>query len=114
MIPHHSSSSKEVRTGTQAGQEPGGRSRGWDHGGMLLTALFIMVTSTCFLIGPRTISPGMASPEMGWNTPPPPTHTQQSLIKKMLHRLAYNVILWRHFSIMFPSSQMTVACVKLT
>jgi uncharacterized protein (DUF305 family) len=25
MIPHHSSSSKEVRTGTQAGQEPGGR-----------------------------------------------------------------------------------------
>jgi hypothetical protein len=26
LLPHHSSSSKEVRTGTEAGQKPGGRS----------------------------------------------------------------------------------------
>jgi hypothetical protein len=40
-----------VRTGTQAGQGPGGRSwyRGW---GVLLTGLLLMACSACFRIEP--------------------------------------------------------------
>jgi hypothetical protein len=61
-LPHHSSSSKEVRTGTQAGQEPGGRSWCRGHGRVLLTGLLPMACSACFLIEHRTTSPKVAPP----------------------------------------------------
>jgi hypothetical protein len=36
---------------------------------VLLTGVFLMACSACFLIEPRTTSPGMAPPTMSW----PPT-----------------------------------------
>jgi hypothetical protein len=43
--------------------------------------------SLSLLIKPRTTSPGMALPTMGWGLP------LQSLIVKVLYRLAYNPVL---------------------
>jgi hypothetical protein len=42
-------------------------SRSWcrGHGGMLLTGLFPLACSTCFLIESKTTSPGMAPPTIG-------------------------------------------------
>jgi hypothetical protein len=53
-----------------------------------------------------TISPRVAPPTMGWG------HPHQSLMKKMPYRLSrsYKDI----FIVEAPSSQMTLACVKLT
>jgi hypothetical protein len=53
-------------------------------------------------------SSGLPSPRMGWAL------LHQSLMKKMPCRLAHSLILRRHFSTGIPSSQMTLACVKLT
>ena len=39
---------------------------------------------------------------------------QQTLIKKMTYRFAYSLILGGIFLVEVPSSQMTLACVKLT
>jgi hypothetical protein len=85
-LPQHNSPSKEVRTEIQTGQEPGGR--GWcrGHGGELLTDLFPMACSAFFLIELRTTNPGLAPPTMVWVLP------NQSLIKKILYRLAYSLI----------------------
>ena len=91
MLPHHSSSLKEVRTGTQAGQEPKGRSWCRGHGGALLTGFLIMACSACFLMESRTTSPGMTPLTLGLALP------HQSLIKEMPYRSAYSLILWRHF-----------------
>ena len=87
ILPHHSPSSKEVMTGTQAGQEPELRNRWRGHGGLLLTGLLIKACSICFLRESRTTSPGMAPPTMHWALP------HKSLIEK----LSYSPILWRHF-----------------
>jgi hypothetical protein len=53
---------------------------------VLLTALFTIACSACFLIEPRTISLGDGTAHNGLG----PTI---SIIKKML----YSLILWRHF-----------------
>lgn len=58
----------DIRTGTHAKQEPGGRG----HGGVLLTGLLHMA----FFIEPQTISSGMALPTMAW------TLLHASLIEK--------------------------------
>jgi hypothetical protein len=50
---------------------------------MFLTGLLPLPCSACFLIEPKTTSPGMV----------PPTLIQKSLIEKML----YSLISWRHF-----------------
>ena len=87
---YHSPSLKEVRTGTQAGQEPLGKSCGRGPGGELLTALLHMACSAWYIIEPRATSPGTAAPIMGWALP------CQSLVKKMptgFSRLAYSPIL---------------------
>lgn len=55
-LPHCNPSLKGVRTGTQTGQEPGGRNGHKDHEEVLLTALFPMACSAYLLIEPRTIS----------------------------------------------------------
>jgi hypothetical protein len=85
-------------------------SRNWcgGHWGKLLTGLFLMAFSACFLIEPRTTSPRMVPPTMDCTLP------HQLLIKAMPYSLAHNPIFWRHILIEAPSSQMTLACVKLT
>jgi len=60
--------------------------------------------SACFPVEPRTTSPAMVPPTVGWALP------HQSLIKKISYRLAYSSI----FSIEVLSIQMTLACVELT
>ena len=76
LLPHHYSLLKEVRTGTLTGQEPGGRSGCRGHGGVLLTDLLTMPSSTSFLVVPGTTSSGRAPPTMNWALP------HQSLMKK--------------------------------
>ena len=51
-LPHCCSSPKEVRTGTQAGQEAGADAEAME-------GCYVQV---CFLVEPRTTSPGMATP----------------------------------------------------
>jgi hypothetical protein len=91
ILPEYCSPSRDVRTGTQTWQEPGGRG----HGGV--TGLLFMAYSACFLI-----EPGMVPPTMGWYL------LHQSLIKKM----SYSQIL-AFSQIEILSSQLTLACVKL-
>ena len=86
-----------------------GRSKCRGCGGVVLTGLFFMACSACFLIEPRTTRPGVAPPTMAWNLLP------QSPIKKMPYRLAYSWILRRHFLDWgFLLSSDSLACVKLT
>ena len=53
---------KQVRTRTQTGQEPEGRSWCRSHRGMLLTDSLLMACSACFVIEPRTNRPGWRHP----------------------------------------------------
>jgi hypothetical protein len=50
---------KEVRTGTQAGQEAGSRNWCSGHGGMFFTGLLPLACSACSLIEPKSTSPEM-------------------------------------------------------
>jgi len=81
-------------------------SRSWcrGHGGMLLTGLLPLACSACFLIEPRTTSPGMAPLTMGWVLPPWP------LVEKM----SFTWVSWRHFHNWDSFSVITPARVKLT
>lgn len=72
---HYCSSSKEVRAGTQTGQEHGSRSWPRGHGEALLTGSLLIACSVCFHKEPRTASQGMAPPTRGCDL------THQSLIK---------------------------------
>ena len=58
---------KEVRTGTQAGQEAGSHAEAME-GCKLLPGLLPLACSAYFLIEPKTTSPGMTLPIIG-----PPT-----------------------------------------
>ena len=72
---------------------------------VLLTGLFPMACSACFLIELRTISAGMAPHTAVW------VLSHQSLTKGCLSAGPYGSI----FSIVVhPSFQMTLACVQLT
>lgn len=71
---------------------------------MLLTGLLLVACSACFLIEPRSTSPGMALPTIGRTLP------HQSQIKKMPNKLTYSPVLWEHFSAEAPSSLMTSLC----
>jgi len=79
-------------------KEPGGGSWCRGHGGALLTDLLPMACSACFLIQPRTTSPGMAPPTMGGAL------SYQSLIKKVPYRFAYKSLSFRRhfFQMSFP------------
>jgi hypothetical protein len=57
-FPHCCSSPEEVRTGTQAGQEAGADAEAME-------GCYLLACSACFLIEPKTTSPGMAPPTMG-------------------------------------------------
>ena len=87
--PCHSSSSEKVRTGTETRQEPRARSRCRRHGRVLFAGLLPMVCSICFLLKPVTSTPG-------WYHLQSAMPSRHSLIK-MPDKLAYSLILWRHF-----------------
>jgi hypothetical protein len=59
ILTHCCSAPKEVRTGTQAGQEAGADAEAME-------GCYLLACSACFFIEPRTTSPGMAPPTMGW------------------------------------------------
>jgi hypothetical protein len=56
-----------ITKGSQDWNSGSSGSRSWcrDHGGMLFTGLLPLAYSACFLIEPKTTSPGMAPPKMG-------------------------------------------------
>jgi hypothetical protein len=84
-LPHRCSSPKEGRTGTHTGQELEGRSWCRGHGGVLLTGLLPLACSACFLIEPRTISPG-------WH------HPQEACpFWPLTSKMSYSLISWRYF-----------------
>lgn len=68
------SSSRAVMTGAQVRLEPEAGAH-WEamEGWVLLTGSLPMVFSACFIIKPRTTSPGMEPPAMGWGLGPPPS-----------------------------------------
>ena len=85
------------------GQKSRGRSWCRGHGEVLLTDFLDITYSVCYLIEFRTISPGMAPPTMNWTLP------CQLLIKKYpTPGYCQGILL-----IDSPSSQITLACVKL-
>ena len=63
-----------------------------------------MACSTCFLTEPRTTSPGMAPPTMGWAL------LYQSLIKKMPYKFTYSQSHRGIFKIKVFSSHMFLVC----
>ena len=67
-IPNYSSLRK-AKAGVQTGQEPRGRDWCRDHRGELLTGLFAMTYSACFLIEHRTTSPAWYYTQ--WDDPAP-------------------------------------------
>ena len=69
ILPGNNTSLREVREGTQVGQEPGGRSWWWGHERVLLIGLLPIACSAWFLIDPRSTWTGMAPPTMGWVLP---------------------------------------------
>lgn len=71
---------------------------------VLLTDLLPMACSACFLMEPRITSPGMAPTTMSWALP------HQSPVKK----LPYSLLLWGHSHSWGSSSQMNLACIKMT
>jgi len=89
LLRPYCTSPKEVSTETQARQEPGG------HGGLLLTGLFLVACTVCFLTENRTTAP----------------------VLDHHHRLATptsNVTYTGNFSIEILVSQITTGCTKLT
>lgn len=66
ISPDHCPARREIRAGTQAGQEPGGSNRCRGHEGVLLTSLLPMAYSACSRIHPRTLCPSVVSPTAGW------------------------------------------------
>jgi hypothetical protein len=84
-LPHCCSSPKEVRTGTQAGQEAGADAEAMDGcPWMSMDGLLPLACSACFLIEPKTTSTEMVPPTMD----PSPLITE---------KMPYSWISWRHF-----------------
>lgn len=80
----YTSTAQEVRIGTQNGRklEEGTDAEPWSAAYWLAPHALLSLS-----IGPRSVSPGMASPTMGWAFP------HQSLIRK----ISYSWLLGRHF-----------------
>lgn len=78
---HHCSSSKEIGRNLEAGADDA------------VEGCCLLACSVCFFMGFRTTSPGMAPSVTGWFL------SHESLIKKVLYRLAYSPVLHRHFLI---------------
>lgn len=91
LLPYTCSSSKDVKTGSEIGYEPGGRNQRRCHGGVLLIELLTMAYSVTFLQYSGKISPGIVLPTMDWALP------HQSLIFKIIYISAYSLILCKWF-----------------
>ena len=85
-------------------QDPGGRSWCRGHGGVLLIGLLPMACSACFVIEPRTTSPGMAPPTVVW----------VSAINHQSRKYSIGQSFEGIFSIEGPFSKMSLACATLT
>jgi hypothetical protein len=68
-LPHHCSSFKEVRTGTQAYRNPEAGADAEAMEGCCSLVCSPIACSACFLIESGTISSGLASPTMNWALP---------------------------------------------
>jgi hypothetical protein len=79
ILPHYCSSPKEVRTGTYLGA--GADAEAME--GCYLLACFPSIVQLAF--EPRTTSPGMAPPTMGW------------ALLLLIEKMPYSWISWRHF-----------------
>ena len=86
MLPHHSASLKEGRTGTHIEHELMQRPRR-----MLFTGFLLMTGSACFLVELRTSSTGGAPPTMDW------VLSQQTLRKCPTGLSTHSLISRRHF-----------------
>ena len=86
-LPHRCSSLKEVKTGIQTEQEPGGSSWCRGHGGVLLISLLFMACWVYLLKESNMISPGMA----------PPTVEQAFPYWPLIAKTSYSWISWRQF-----------------
>jgi len=104
-LPYHCSSMKEIRTGTQTGQESGGRSWYRSHGGVLLTCLLLWFIQPALLQNQHQQS--RCCPTHSGLGPP---HGSLLGKKALLTAPVYGGI----FSTDIPSSQMNLAYVKLT
>jgi hypothetical protein len=89
MLSHHSSSLKEVGTGTHTGKEPGGHPHVKPWQVLLLAYSSRLVRSASK--EPRTTCLGTAPLTIGWVFP------HQSPIKKTPHRLVDSLIPWKSF-----------------
>lgn len=69
-------------------------------------ALYGLLAQPAFLYNSIPSAKGMAPLTVGWAI--------QSLINKMLYRLAHGPVLQRHVFKWVPSSPMTLVCIKLT
>lgn len=83
------------------------RNRNRSHRGILPTWFLPMAYAPCVLYL-RAICPRVLPPVMKCSPLPP---ANQTLTKKMPHRLACRLILWRHFSTVFSCSQIALVCV---
>jgi hypothetical protein len=92
MLPYTGWSLRGVRTGTQAGQEPGGRSWFRGHGGLLLTSLLSLFS---YFRGWRDNTqdhqPPSGTPHNRLGSPASITY------KKMPYRFAYSPVLRKRF-----------------
>ena len=105
-VPYHSSSPREVRAGPQGKNREAGA---MERGPYLITGLLSTAYSACFLIEPRATSPRVAPPTVDW------VLQHQSLSKGFPPTGLPTVR--SHggiFSIEVPSSEMTLAYVRLT
>lgn len=99
ILHHWRKSGQEVKQG-----------RNWckSHGEVRPAGLFLMACSAFFLIEPRTTSPEVSMVSV---------LTNQSVIKKIYHRLAHHKILWRPFdiggSLLFNDSSLCQPDIKV-
>lgn len=104
------SSLREAKAGTQIRQEPVGKS--WSRGNkeILLTDLLHLPGSTCFLMLPKTMSPGVSAltivTTQNWLS-----LCNQLLIKHISYRLTDNP---GTFSAEVSSSLVTLTCMELS
>lgn len=66
ISPDHCPARREIRAGTQAGQEPGGSNRCRGHEAVLLTSLLPMAYPAYSRIHPRTLCPRVVPTTVGW------------------------------------------------
>lgn len=96
---------REVKDRNSIREGTGSQSWYRDCGRVLLTGLYLMAGSFCFLIVPRTTIPEIALLTRSW------INLCWTVFKKVQHRLAHRSFWWRHFHNWFFFPQMIVPCI---